>query len=127
MAEQYALPAHILNRQRERIAETSISGMGGGLPPHISIQGNSFTLIDANGNEAAQPETVLQCAIVAVSRVMCKRYYDTKFDPTSGAPPVCWSSNGVGPSSQAVNPQSPTCGPSATAPEGCPHNKRGSA
>ncbi len=120
MVDQFQLPPHIAGRKRERIAETSVAGMGGGLPPHISIQGNQFTLIDASGNEAAAPEKTLECAIVAVSKVMCKRYYDKKFDPSSGDPPVCWSSNGIGPSSQAVSPQNATC-------HGCPHNERGSA
>lgn len=116
----YSLPAHIANRKRERVTEQSVAGMGVGLPPHVSIAGNSFTLIDANGSQS-EPEKTLQCAIVAVSKVMCKRYYgDKAYDPSSPEPPICWSSNGIGPSNQSISPQNPTCAD-------CRHNERGSA
>ena len=90
------------------------------MPPHISIQGNSFTLIDAAGNEQNEGGVIEVC-IADVSDVTCKRYYgDKKWTPDSKDPPVCWSSNGLGPSRDATTPQNSIC---AT----CPKNERGSA
>jgi hypothetical protein len=90
------------------------------MPAHISIQGNSFTLIDAAGNESNEGGTIDVC-IADVSDVNCKRYYgDKPWTPDSNDAPLCWSANGVGPSRDASSPQNAIC---AT----CPHNERGSA
>lgn len=122
MTQQYELPAHLKNRQRQRrLTEGALAGIGGSLPPHISIQGNNFTLIDAAGNEAADAGATIECVIVDRSDVICKMYYGGKeFTPGSNDPPVCWSTNGVAPSRDAISPQNTDCA-------SCPHNERGSA
>ena len=77
---QMQLPAHLQGRQIKSLTERAAEGMGSTLPPHISIRGNSFTFVDAAGNEY-QPVLTFDAAIVDVSDVMCKRYYDKPFDP----------------------------------------------
>jgi hypothetical protein len=114
------LPAYLQNRQSRTVTERAASGLGGSMPAHISIQGNSFTLIDAAGNESNEGGTIDVC-IADVSDVNCKRYYGYKpWTPDSNDAPLCWSANGVGPSRDASSPQNAIC---AT----CPHNERGSA
>ena len=115
-----ALPSYLQNRQSKTVTERAASGLGGSMPAHISIQGNSFTLIDAAGNESNEGGTIDVC-IADVSDVNCKRYYgDKPWTPDSNDAPLCWSANGVGPSRDASSPQNAIC---AT----CPHNERGSA
>lgn len=114
------LPAYLQQRQSRPVTERAASGLGGSMPAHISIQGNSFTLIDAAGNEQNEGGVIDVC-VVDVSDVTCKRYYgDKPWTPDSKDPPLCWSANGVGPSRDASQPQNAIC---AT----CPHNERGSA
>lgn len=115
------LPAHLQNRNIRSLTERASEGMGSTLPPHISIQGNSFTFIDAAGNEY-QPVLTFDAAIVDISDYMNKRYYDKPFDPNASSyePPVCWSANGLAPSREATKPQAPTCAD-------CQWNQRGSA
>jgi hypothetical protein len=117
---QVQLPAHLANRQVRSLTERASEGMGSSLPPHISIQGNSFTFIDAAGTEY-NPVLTFDAAIVDVSDVLCKRYFDKPWDPSASTyePPACWSANGIGPSREATKPQALLCGE-------CPHNERGS-
>jgi hypothetical protein len=115
------LPAHLANLPNRNLAARATQGMGSQIPPHISIQGNRFTLIDAANNEQdAGP--VIEAVIIDISDVMCKRYMDPDkpWTPDSNDPPLCWSSNGIGPSIEAATPQAETC-------IKCPNNVRGSA
>ena len=118
---QMQLPAHLQNRQIKSLTDRAADGMGSSLPPHISIQGNSFTFVDAVGNEYA-PVLTFDAAVIDVSDVMCKRYYDKPFDPNASTyePPACWSANGIGPSREATKPQAARC-------DQCAMNDRGSA
>jgi len=105
------LPAYLQQRQSRAVNERAAAGIGSSMPPHISIQGNSFTLIDAAGNEQNEGGVIEVC-IADVSDVTCKRYYgDKKWTPDSKDPPVCWSSNGLGPSRDATTPQNSICAP----------------
>lgn len=114
------LPAHLQNRQSRTVTDRAASGLGASMPPHISIQGNSFTLIDAAGNEQPEGGSIDVC-IADVSDVNCKRFYgDKKWTPDSKDPPICFSANGIGPSRDASQPQNSIC---AT----CSKNERGSA
>ena len=115
---QVNLPAHLANRQSRNLTGKAVAGLGSLLPPHISIQGNTFTLIDAAGNEQTAGAT-LDCVVVDVSDVNCKKYFGKAWEPGSNDPPDCWSANGVAPSRDAVSPQARTCAE-------CPHNVRGS-
>lgn len=113
------LPSYLQQSQGRALNDIATAGLGSAMPPHISIQGNTFTLIDAAGNE--QPEgPALEVCIADLSEVICKRFYDQKWEPDSKDPPVCWSANGLAPSREASIPQSATCA-------ACPNNVRGSA
>ncbi len=115
------LPAHLQKAQLPRLSDRATEGMGSSLPPHISIRGNEFTLVDAAGEEITIDTKHLDCAIIDMSDVMCKLYYeDRNWTPDSKDPPICWSANGIGPSKEAMQPQAPTC-------QQCPNNIRGSA
>jgi hypothetical protein len=117
----HQLPAYLKSRQVQDFTDYAADGLGAALPPHVSIQGNVFTLIDAAGQEF-QPLQVLDCVIVDRSNFACKRFYppDKPWTPNSDDPPLCWSTNGVGPSKDAPVPQARTC-------VECPNNIRGSA
>ena len=112
------LPAHLQGRASRNLTQKAVAGLGALLPPHISIQGNTFTLIDAAGNEQSVGPT-LDCVIVDVSDVNCKKYFDKDWEPGSNEPPTCWSANGVAPSRDAVSPQARRC-------DECQWNIRGS-
>lgn len=112
------LPAYLQNKARVDLNTRATAGMGGVVPPHISIRGNSYTLIDGNG--AQQPVgPFMDACVIDILGVMGKKYYENDWTPGSDEPPTCWSTNGVGPSRESVHPQSPTCSE-------CQWNVRGS-
>jgi len=115
----HQLPAYLQNRQVADFTDYASDGLGSALPPHVSIQGNLFTLVDATGQEY-QPMPTMDVVIVDRSNFACKMYYDKPWVPGSDEPPVCWSTNGVGPSKDATIPQARTC-------QECQLNVRGSA
>ena len=114
------LPAHLQKQQLPRLSDRATEGMGSAMPPHVSIRGNQWKLVDAAGDESELSTTYLDCAIVDMSDHMCKLFYDQAWTPDSKDPPICWSANGIGPSKEAMTPQAPTC-------QQCPNNIRGSA
>ena len=114
------LPAHLQKTQLPRLSDRATEGMGSAMPPHVSIRGNQWKLVDAAGDESELSTTYLDCAIVDMSDHMCKLFYDQAWTPDSKDPPICWSANGIGPSKEAMTPQAPTC-------QQCPNNIRGSA
>lgn len=117
---QLNLPAHLQGRQPAGMAARAAEGMGGSLPPHVSIKGNWFTFVDAAGHEA-QPVATFDALIVDISDHINKRYYDKPYNPAdTGEPPACWSANGFAPSREAVRPQAERC-------DMCKWNERGSA
>lgn len=113
------LPAYLQNRAGQSVAQRATAGMGSVLPPHISIAGNTFTLVDAAGVKHTVGHQIRGC-IVDIADVMTKRYYENEWTPGSDEPPTCFSMNGLAPSREAQSPQSPTCA-------SCQWNERGSA
>lgn len=113
--------------------DRATQGLGALLPPHISIRGNAFTLVDAAGNQRAHTMRVtlpngqtqeqaapLEALVADISDHVCKQFYaNPDWTPDSNDPPDCWSANGVAPSRDAVNPQARTCAE-------CKQNVRGS-
>lgn len=114
------LPAWLQNRKSAAIGSRAVEGLGAALPPHISIAGNRFTLVDAAGNDKMLDTVFMDACIVDVSDVTCKMYFENEWSTNSKDPPTCWSANGVAPSIEAITPQSATC-------DTCPQNVRGSA
>lgn len=129
------VPAFLAQATGRAVAQSAVGGIASSQPPHISIRGNVFTLVDSAGNEkpveyvltdqrgqqVRQQASYLDVVVVAANPGVSKIYYEGKWSPDAEAgPPACFSDNGVAPSSQAQKPQSPTCA-------GCPQNAWGSA
>lgn len=111
------LPAYLQNRQSRGIAENLSGNLGVGSPPYISIMGNRFSLIDGAGEEIPvqtyDPRTgpFVDCIVIDALERTSKIFYNKAFDPSASQyePPACFSDNGIGPSRNASDPQSPTC------------------
>lgn len=118
------VPAYLLNRQSRATTEDMVSGIGAGIPPHLSIKDNRFTLVDASGNQKPVQTFHLDVCILGGNKNVSRVFYDPskKYDPkgADNTPPLCFSDNGVGPSRQSSTPQSPTCAV-------CPHAEWGAA
>jgi hypothetical protein len=122
------VPAHLARYQSRDLGSSLSKNLGATSPPHVSIANGRFTLVDAAGNE--QPcsgfdQTLgvyLDACIIDANDHISRVYYAAAYDPSAArfSPPDCWSDNGVGPSVQASNPQSPTCA-------ACPNAVWGSA
>lgn len=120
------LPTFMQGYTSRNLASTALTSIGSGAPPTLSIEGGRFTIIDATGqNEivgAMDPKIGLYVDLVIVDLLerKSKIYYGAKYDASNPTPPQCWSDNGIAPSTQAGNPQAPTCA-------SCPQNVIGSA
>lgn len=116
------LPAYLLNRQSHATTEDMVSGIGSGIPPHLAITDNRFTLIDGSGNAKPVQTFHLDVCILGGNPNVSRIFYDPakKYTKGDNTPPLCFSDNGVGPSRQSSTPQAPTCAV-------CPHAEWGSA
>jgi hypothetical protein len=118
------VPAYLLKRNASTISDEMIAGISAGMPPHLSIAENRFTLVDAGGFEKVVPTFHLDVCVIGSNDKISRIFFDPSkpFDPKrpDGVPPLCWSDNGIGPSKQSSLPQSPTCAV-------CPHAEWGSA
>ncbi len=110
------LPAHLQNLQTPDIGGVLSANLGSAMPPHVSIGGGRFTLIDASNNEIPVPTfdpvigVYLDAAIIDVNPVMSRIYFEGNYDANAeGVRPACFSDNGVGPSIASSTPQAPTC------------------
>lgn len=107
-------------RERRNLIEAAQHEIGGLQPPQISTRGNRFALVDASKQRFDWPAFSIDVVVLDVNEHKSKVYWP-EFNPSDeGGPPICFSDNGVAPSTQAAQPQSPTC-------EACPWNVWGSA
>ena len=120
MTEAPQMSTALASRQRRRILEDASQGLGTARGAHLSIRGGRFRLIDGKGVETLVPTHYVDVVVVDASDRASRIYFASEYDPASDEPPVCFSDNGTGPSTLAMQPQSPTC-------QVCPHNIRGSA
>src|ERR1700750_2980887 len=95
----HELPAHLRGAVVPDFTDYASDGLGAALPPHAPIPDNTFTLIDAPGQEFPSQPT-LDVVIIDRSSVACKMYFDKPYTPgqDSGEPPACFSTHGIGPS-----------------------------
>lgn len=101
------------------LSERAVTGIGTPLPPHVSIRGNKFTLVDQAGNKKVLGDS-MDFLVADIGDHVGKMYFaNPDWTPDSDDPPDCWSTNGIGPSRDAINPQARTCAE-------CPNNVRGS-
>jgi hypothetical protein len=92
-----------------------MQGLGGRRPPHISIMGNEFALVDALGNRSAVQEKYLDVTVLAINQTKSKMYFPDAYNRDKPGIPVCFSDNGIGPSVESPEPQHATCA-------GCPRD-----
>lgn len=116
------LPAYLQQYQAPDIGAALSANLGSAMPPHVSIGGGRFTLIDAGNNEIPVPTfdpaigVYLDACIVDVNEKMSRIYFAGSYDPNQeGTRPDCFSDNGVAPSISASAPQGPSCSPDPTA------------
>jgi hypothetical protein len=119
------LPDYLQKTQLPRLSDRATEGMGSSMPPHVSIRGNDFTLVDQSGEEHTVETKHLDVAVIDLGDVMAKLYYGGKdWTPDSKDPPLCWSANGIAASKEAVEPQNAAGGYQCNS---CEWNRRGSA
>ena len=114
-----------LNRQGRSILDAAVTGLGFARHPMVSRAGNRFTLVDSAGN--AKPMALMdQAGRIYVDVVIFdasphpnRMFFAGPYEQDSSSPPDCFSDNGTGASTQARNPQAPTCA-------ACPQAKWGS-
>ncbi len=107
---------------RPRLLDHAADNLGRTMPPRLSIDANRFTLIDSGGNEKPINALFIDVNFIDLNMKVSKMFWGKEYNPSEagGDIPVCWSDNGVAPSSQAATPQHATC-------LGCAHNVIGSA
>jgi len=113
------LPAYLRGFNRPT-ADAATSGLAGALPPHISIKGNAFTLIDGTGEKRTLQTTYMDVCFVDVNAATSKQYYEHEWEPGNNDPPTCFSHDGIVPSNESQQKQARTC-------DECEWNVRGSA
>lgn len=113
------LPDFLKNRRSAPLNERAQAAVGSNNPPHLSLMGNRFTLVDAVGQK--RPVDALSLDIVICDQLehRSKVYYE-EWDPNNPLPPICFSDNGIAPSKNASEPQSERC-------DTCKLNEWGSA
>jgi hypothetical protein len=119
------VPAHLLNRPTRGLTSSAASGLGSARPAHVSRQGNRFTLFDNAGNSKPvmlmnEKGAYLDFVVVGANPNPSRIYFEGGYDPDNPSPPACFSDNGTGPSTLAIEPQGHTCAD-------CPQSVWGSA
>lgn len=101
-------PAFLDKLRSRTLTETAVESFGSTMPPHISIRANKFRLVDAAGQEKVMGDT-LDVVVIDLNPKMTRVYYGKDYEEDDPTPPLCFSDNGVAPSSQARTPQAPAC------------------
>lgn len=117
------LPAYLARRANSSINK-DVLGNGGAKYPVLSIKGKVFTLVKGSEKklltrEIDGEEEPVQSLTLSVVRANTKYrvFYATSYSEgeSDGKKPTCFSTDGVQPDAQAVEPQSKKC-------QGCPQN-----
>ena len=105
------LPAHLQNRKSQAVSTEIIAGLGSPQPPHVSIQGGRFTLVDSAGNKKPVDTLYLDCIVIDGKKGRSRVFWGVGavFEGEQSGPPKCFSDNDIGPSSLSQDPQSQTC------------------
>ena len=105
------LPAFLRDPALFQATDDAIAGIGGGMPPYISIRGAKFHLVGADGEEAQVNQLTIDVIVLSGNEHVSKSYYAGAYDPAAGGgvAPTCFSDNGLAPSALAASPQHPTC------------------
>ena len=100
------------------------SGVVAGGYPVISYKGNRWHVVEGGNrtlitNEDGDPRSSIEVVILKSNPNLSKIYYEGGYEEGSTAKPTCYSNDGVGPASDATEPQANKCAV-------CPHNAWGS-
>ena len=118
------LPAGISTEFSDRLG----ANLGTRAQPHLSIKDDRLTLVDANGDtepvltrDEKTGDPYLDCVIIDACDVASKIYYGRPYEPGSDtySPPMCWSDNGIAPSTSCSEPQAASCTPDPSGAHGC--------
>lgn len=114
------MPVALASRQRRGIMDAAVQGLGSSRGPHLSIRGGRFRLVSAAGVQTPVDTHYLDVVFVDANAAPSRVFFDPSkpYEQNSDDPPICFSDNGTGPSTQAMSPQAPTCAV-------CPNNMRG--
>ena len=121
-----SLPQHLQRFQTRDIGAALSANLGTTMPPHVSIAGGRFTLVDASNNELPgawfdqRIGVFIDACIIDVNEHLSRVYFAGAYDPNAeGVRPDCFSDNGVGPSLTESAPQALSCTPDPTGQFGC--------
>jgi len=118
------LPAHLQGKTKASNVFAAAVSVGGF--PVVSIKGKVFhiqrgderTLVTKPDSDD-EPASSLEVVILSANPNKSKVYYASGYEEGSVAKPTCYSNDGVGPASDAEEPQAKKCAV-------CPHNQWGS-
>lgn len=122
MTNQEVLPP----RRKRGVMADMVNDLGFGQPPRISIKGGRFAIVDAAGHALPAnfvDQTLgyyIDIVIADANPVKSKIFFGRDYQDGDDSPPLCFSDNGVAPSTNAGEPQSQSCAV-------CQHNMLGSA
>lgn len=119
MLPSAALQARIAARGGNTVLANAVANLGSSRGPYLSIRGGRFRLVAADGSEQLMDQHYIDVIVVDANTNSSRVYFAGEYDPLANEPPACFSDNGTGPSTQAMQPQAPTC-------VVCPYNVRGS-
>lgn len=120
-----AVPAHIRESFGGIESNNDLaSGVVAGGYPVISYKGNRWHVVEGGNrtlitNEDGDPRSSIEVVILKSNPNLSKIYYEGGYEEGSTAKPTCYSNDGVGPTSDAAEPQANKCAV-------CPHNAWGS-
>lgn len=122
-SENAPIPAHVVALAGGGNNDL-LAGMSAGGFPVISYKGKVWHVVDGDSRTMVQnadgdPAASLELVILKANPNLSKVYYSGGYEEGSNAKPTCYSNDGKGPATDAVEPQSSAC---AT----CPHNAWGS-
>src|SRR5208337_358447 len=114
------VPAHLAKfAKRFNSAEQFIMPTGQQFP-RISLGGERFTAVDAEGEKTVLGLDGFEFIVVASNPAVSKIHFAGPYTGDEGTPPDCYSDNGYYPDVRASNPQCESCAL-------CEHNRWGSA
>lgn len=113
-------------RRRPGVAAALSQELGFSQPRHISIRGGRFSLVDDSGTiipcTLTDPQVgyYIDVVVADANQHKSKIYYgDEPYVDGDNTPPLCYSDNGIAPSTNAMEPQNEVC-------ISCPLNETGS-
>ncbi len=112
------IPSYLLNTGIPNFTDRLGANLGTRAQPYLSIKDDRLTLVDATGDtrpvltrDAKTGDPYIDCVIIDTCDHESKIYFGRSYDPKAEtfSPPICWSDNGVAPSTNCSEPQASRC------------------